>query len=202
MKRIGGVLCVLLVGILIGSTFSHQIVGKAEAEEPTLWEIVAWLIQYFVVEHDGNPDAHPGRGGVHVIDADGNEVGVLYEDKDEVFNPGLGLTFRIDYWSGEVRPDETEESKLFESTDCTGDWYVRGRHPHETFGITGESGVHTVTAVERKPIRSSWHNFIGVPECSINCLASAEECMEPVAVAWDEVTLPSAFPAPFSLEVR
>jgi len=136
-----------------------------------------------------------GAGSIHVINANGESVGMYIQQKDRImFDPSLGVVYRVDFWSGDISASHSNVGKYYESTDCTGDWYAYDQlEPFDTFTVYGDSNVYLTTAVGNRTIRSEkWWD---------TCDESAP--MERrVGITLTTVTLPGPFPAPLYLEAR
>jgi len=140
-----------------------------------------------------------GSGGcLHVIDAEENDIGIYLGSSNvggnQIFVPSLGLSFTFNTWTGELSNSDVTWSKLYESIDCTGDFYAWAFSPYSSFSFTtGDSGVYAVTAVGNRTIRSAGYNG--------ECHTEGGPWEQQVAISFKTVTVPS-FPAPLRLEAR
>ena len=157
-----------------------------------VWVGILMMASFFLVGQDWGPSST--GGSLHVIDADGNDVG-LYVESNEIFFPSSGLIFNFDAWTGEVSADSSGAFRVYESIDCTGDAYTHARRPWSTFSFSGESPVYVVSEVGIRTIRSSYGPFD-------ECEQYTEPYEQRVATTWTTVTVPGPFPAPLGLEVE
>jgi hypothetical protein len=155
-----------------------------------VWVGILMMASFFLVGQDWGSSST--GVSLHVVDADGNDVG-LYIESSEMFDQSLEVVYDIDFWTGEPSPYLDNLGKLYESTDCSGDWYVDDRKSSDTFTLFDDSTVYRVTAVAGRTIRSK--------ESEFGCGAQGGE-ERLVGISWTAVALPTSFPAPLRLEAR
>jgi hypothetical protein len=171
-----------------------------------IWVGILMMASFFLMGQDWGPSAT--GGGLHVIDAQGNDVGIGVTAADlfapsTLFDPSLGLVYRVDFWTGQTSPHIEQFYRYFESDDCSGPWYTQTFPPGQTFSFSDDPTVYSVTAVANKTMLS-FLSLIEGGSCSSEGSPIVGPPLGELAPFGTSqlVTLPSSFPAPLHYEIR
>jgi len=189
------VLSVLLIGVLIASLVTQESFAGQDGKGQSFFDLIVWVIQDYFRLHYVDTAAHPG-GSVHVIDANGDDVGILIDGDSAVFDPTMGLVYGVNYWTGQVTSYPVDS--YYESTDCSGlEYLLSGSRPQGIFSFCGDPAVYTCTATDSKELGSYRSCDTG------ECYMTLGEEPHRVCTAWTPVmSQPPSYPAPLHLEER
>lgn len=141
---------------------------------------------------------------IHVIDADGKDVGILVStpkanpsgsDGYKIFEPSQNTIYTILPWNGEVQVP-VENDIYFLTSDCTGQVYVTSPHPLEEI-IKALDDYYRITSFEKDLI---YHSKLGSGHgCIIKTVPAKgwASGIEPLGFPF-----PPSHPAPLHLEIR
>jgi hypothetical protein len=154
-----------------------------------VWVGILMMASFFLVGQDWSSSAT--GGGLHVIDAEGNDVGIAI-DHNKLFDTSRALFYRVDFWTGQTDSIVQLGAKNFESDDCTGPWYPDSYEPGLTLKVVDDPTFYVVTASGNKNILSvDWGGCF-----------QEDGSARRVGTEFSAVTPPSSFPAPLRYEVR